>query len=91
MDWKLRPILLSLILSFVPVLNLRASEPVNRETPIWQDAPQNDAESELDRVSRAYVRLAKDARPSIVQIRVVPQLDTKAAKNQIGQTSTEKT
>ncbi len=82
MDWKLTPILLSLVLSFVPTPHLRASEPVTGETPIWRDAPQNDAESELDRVSRAYVRLAKDARPAIVQIRVVPQNDTKAAKNQ---------
>jgi S1-C subfamily serine protease len=34
-------------------------------------------ESELDRVSRAYVRLANDVRPAVVQIRVVPQSDPK--------------
>ena len=34
-------------------------------------------ESELDLVSRAYIRLADDARPAIVQVRVVPQNDPK--------------
>ena len=31
---------------------------------IWRDAPQSEAESELDLVSRAYVRLANDGASS---------------------------
>ena len=43
-----------------------------RKTPssVWRDAPQTDGDSELDRLSRAFVRLADTARPAIVQIRV---------------------
>ena len=42
----------------------------------WHDA-QPTAESELDRLNRAFVQLADHARPAIVQIRVTMQ-DTKA-------------
>jgi serine protease Do len=54
-----------------------ANELITPPSAIWRDAPQSETESELDRVSRAYVRLANDARPAIVQIRVVPQSDSK--------------
>ena len=41
----------------------RASRRTYPPSAIWRDAPQSEAESELDLVSRAYVRLANDARP----------------------------
>ncbi|HTN71601.1 MAG TPA: trypsin-like peptidase domain-containing protein [Methylomirabilota bacterium] len=37
---------------------------------MWREAPQAEGDSELDRLSRAFVRLADGARPAIVQIRV---------------------
>ena len=55
----------------------RADELIAPTSAIWRDAPQNEAESELDLVSRAYVRLANEARPAVVQIRVAPQSDPK--------------
>ena len=54
-----------------------ANELITPPSAIWRDAPQSESESELDRVSRAYIRLADDARPAIVQIRVVPHSDPK--------------
>src|SRR5262249_54135379 len=55
----------------------RADELIAPASAIWRVAPQNEAESELDIVSRAYVRLANDARPAVVRIRVVSQSDPK--------------
>jgi len=37
---------------------------------MWRDATHTDGDSELDRLSRAFVKLADNARPAIVQIRV---------------------
>jgi serine protease Do len=54
-----------------------ANELIGPPPAIWRDAPQSETESELDRVSRAYVLLADQARPAVVQIRVVPQSDPK--------------
>src|SRR4249920_167271 len=54
-----------------------ANELITPPSAIWRDAPQSESESELDRVSRAYVLLADYARPAVVQIRVVPQSDPK--------------
>jgi serine protease Do len=45
---------------------------------IWRDAPAASAETELDRLNRAFVQLANDARPAIVQIRVTTVLDPKS-------------
>lgn len=56
-----------------------ADELVTPPSALWREAPQSEAESALDRVSRAYVRLANDTRPAVVQIRVVPQSDPKAS------------
>ena len=44
---------------------------------IWRDAPAASADTELDRLNRAFVRLAKAARPAIVQIRVTTVFDPK--------------
>jgi serine protease Do len=74
-------ILRALFFGFALLILLPTAAPANELiTPpaaIWRDAPQSETESELDRVSRAYVRLADDARPAVVQIRVVPQSDPK--------------
>jgi S1-C subfamily serine protease len=36
----------------------------------WRDPPASDSDSELDRLNRAFVRLASDVRPAVLQIRV---------------------
>jgi serine protease Do len=83
MTWKLRPVFLSFALMVLLPVALQASELEAPSSPIWRDAPQGDTESELDRVSRAYIRIANDTRPAVVQIRVVTQSDDKAgAKSQ---------
>ncbi len=43
---------------------------------IWRDAPTASAETELARLNRAFVQLAKLARPAIVQIRVRNNFDS---------------
>jgi serine protease Do len=48
-----------------------------RPRQIWRDAPEASAETELDRLNRALVQLANDARPAIVQIRVATAFDAK--------------
>ena len=46
-----------------------------RPRQIWRDAPEAGAETELDRLNRAFVQLANGARPAIVQIRVTAMTD----------------
>ena len=77
MDRILTAILSSLALLILLQTAARADELIAPASAIWRDAPQNETQSELDVVSRAYVRLANDARPAVVQIRVVPQIDPK--------------
>ena len=77
MDRVLTAILASFALLILLQTAARADEMIAPAAAIWRDAPQNEVESELDLVSRAYVRLANDARPAVVQIRVVPQSDPK--------------
>jgi serine protease Do len=79
---KPRLIFLGFVLLTLSVTHLQAGE-LASSAPLWRDAPPTDVESELDRLSRAYVRLASEARPAIVQIRVRPQNDSRdAAKTQ---------
>jgi serine protease Do len=72
-------ILTAILSSFTLLIMLQtavlADELTAPASAIWRDASQDEAESELDIVSRAYVRLANTARPAVVQIRVVPQSD----------------
>ena len=49
--------------------------------PIWREAQPSTTESELDRLNRAMVQLADDARPAIVQIRVTAR-ETKDSQNE---------
>ncbi|MET0503379.1 MAG: trypsin-like peptidase domain-containing protein [Candidatus Binatia bacterium] len=84
---KLKRVLFLFVLTILSPALAAAGEVVTAPSPFWRDAPQSEAESELDRVSRAYARLAAEARPAIVQIRVVSQSDPKAAKTQEAQGS----
>jgi serine protease Do len=56
-----------------------SSEELTGQRPgqIWRDAPAASAETELDRLNRAFVQLANDARPGIVQIRVTTASEAK--------------
>ena len=78
MDRKLRLIFLGFFLTVFFPSAASANEIIVSPSPIWRDAPLTETESELDRVSRAYVRLANDVRPAVVQIRVVSQSEPKA-------------
>ena len=78
-----RPFFFVLIIILLRSTALHAAEVASEPTPIWLDASTSDVESELDRVSRAYIRLADEARPAIVQIRVAALTETQAGvKNQ---------
>jgi serine protease Do len=80
---QLRPCLFGLVLITLLPAALYAGELGIEPPPIWRDASPSDAESELDRVSRAYIRLANEARPAIVQIRVAALSEAQAGvKNQ---------
>lgn len=77
MDRKPRLIFFGFALTVLLSAAVLADELKAPSSPIWRDAPLGEMDSELDRVSRAYVRLANDVRPAVVQIRVVPQSDPK--------------
>lgn len=47
----------------------------------WREAPETANETELDRLNRAFVQLANNSRPAIVQIRVTG-LDAKGTQSQ---------
>ena len=80
---KLQHVFFLLVLTILSPPLAAAGEVVPAPSSFWRDAPQSEAESELDRVSRAYARLAAEARPAIVQIRVATQNDTQTGlKNQ---------
>jgi serine protease Do len=79
MDRRLRALFFGFALLILFPTAAPADEPIAPTSAIWRDAPQSESESELDLVSRAYVRLANDARPAVVQIRVVPQGDPKTS------------
>ena len=77
----------TLIMSFLAVsfAALPAQEkPVATTSFTWRDAQPNAADSELDRLNRAFVQLANDARPAIVQIRTTGQELKSAAAPTLG-------
>ena len=73
--------LLTLLLATLPAV-LLAQDPI-ATTPVinWRDAQPTNGESELDRLNRAFVQLATQARPAIVQIRVTGS-ETKTPQSQ---------
>ncbi len=77
----------TLIISFLALsfAALPAQEkPVATSSFTWRDAQPNAADSELDRLNRAFVQLANDARPAIVQIRTAGQELKSAAAPALG-------
>ena len=77
---KTAPTLLILLLATLPAV-LLAQDPIATTSVIhWRDAQPTSGESELDRLNRAFVQLADQSRPAIVQIRVTG-LETKTAQN----------
>src|SRR5436189_196512 len=63
-----RSILFLLVLVILP-LALSADEKLAKSfTPIWRDAPLTEGDTELERLNRAFVQLADNARPAILQI-----------------------
>ena len=66
----IRSILASFFVLAVSTSVLSAEESRKPPSSMWREAPQADGDSELDRLSRAFVRLADTGRPAIVQIRV---------------------
>jgi S1-C subfamily serine protease len=72
--------LLTLLLATAPAA-LPAQDLAAKTVINWRDAQPATGESELDRLSRAFVQLANHSRPAIVQIRVTGQ-ETKAAQSQ---------
>jgi len=65
-----RPILFTFLLLTISTGVPQTEESARAPSSIWRDAAQTDGDSELDRLSRAFVRLADNSRPAIVQIRV---------------------
>jgi serine protease Do len=80
---RLRPCFFVLVFVTLLARVLHAAEVATEPPPIWLDASPSDVESELDRVSRAYIRLANEVRPAIVQIRVAALSEAQTSvKNQ---------
>ena len=77
---KTAPTLLTLLLATAPAA-LSAQDPAAKTVINWRDAQPVTGESELDRLSRAFVQLANQSRPAVVQIRVTGQ-ETKATATQ---------
>jgi len=71
--------------SIIILVNLSRTLPAQEaaaKTPVihWRDAQPAGAESQLDRLNRAFIELADQSRPAIVQIRVTGQ-EIKGAAN----------
>ena len=67
----IRPILISFFLLTISTGVPQTEEFTKAPSSMWRDAAQTDGDSELDRLSRAFVKLADTSRPAIVQIRVM--------------------
>lgn len=66
----IRPILIACLFLTISPGVLQTEESIKAPSSMWRDATQTDGDSELDRLSRAFVKLADNSRPAIVQIRV---------------------
>lgn len=77
---KFSTLLLVISLALLSAVGSAAENLGANTTFVWRDA-QPTADSELDRLNRAFVQLAEHARPAIVQIRVTTQ-DPKAKSAQ---------
>jgi serine protease Do len=71
-------IVLAMLLAFA--LTAHAAEEISSALPFtWRDARPVAADSELDRLNRAFVQLANQSRPAVVQIRAAGQEAKNAA------------
>jgi serine protease Do len=76
-----RSILFLFVLVILP-LALSADEKLAKTSgAIWHEPPPAESDTELDRLNRAFVQLAANARPAIVQIRVTSFHETKSASS----------
>jgi serine protease Do len=73
----IRPILFNLVLTIGLTAVVAGDELAKTPLSIWREAQPADGESELERLNRAFVQLANNARPAIVQIRVNAGQDAK--------------
>lgn len=71
-----RVICLVALLSLTPATHA-GDHTAARDNAIWRDPPAGDSDSELDRLNRAFVQLASEVRPAILQIRVIRLEDDK--------------
>ena len=78
---KIAASFIALTLGLAPVAIGAEEISANTFQPIWRDAPPATSETELDRLNRAFVQLANNSRPAIVQIRVTGQ-ETKAGQSE---------
>src|SRR3972149_4518371 len=80
----LRPVLFNLVLVLGLSTVASGDELATSPFSIWREAQPADGETELERLNRAFVQLANNARPAIVQIRVNVGQDAKL-KSEVSQ------
>lgn len=66
----LRILSVGLLVSGVATPAVRAELTPDAPFPLWHDAESVESDSDLERLSRAFVRLADKVRPAVVQVRV---------------------
>jgi hypothetical protein len=66
----IRSILFNLVLTIGLTAVAAGDELAKAPLSIWREAQATDGETELERLNRAFVQLANNARPAIVQVRV---------------------
>jgi len=79
---KIAASLIVVALGLIPLVLEAEERSPKVSQPIWRDAPPANGETELDRLNRAFVQLANNSRPAIVQLRVTGQ----ESKNGNGET-----
>ncbi|MBI2531138.1 MAG: trypsin-like peptidase domain-containing protein, partial [Deltaproteobacteria bacterium] len=80
----IRPVLFNLVLVLGLSTVASGDELAKSPLSIWREAPPAAGETELERLNRAFVQLANNARPAIVQIRASASQDAKL-KSEVSQ------
>ena len=81
---KFSAMLVMTFLTFAPAPLGAQDQPVPAPSFTWRDAQPPTGVSELDRLNRAFVQLANDSRPAIVQIRTTGQEAKSASASTAG-------
>jgi S1-C subfamily serine protease len=81
---KFSATLMMSFLALAPVALSAQEKPIPASLFTWRDAQSNTADSDLDRLNRAFVQLASQSRPAIVQIRTSGQESKSAAATALG-------